>query len=272
VYEFTFSNGLSFIATKDHPVITRSGEAIQVKNLVPWDGLVSLSKWQMRIRNWMGRLRIGGGLLKPAHGIVMPQKQRGLAESTGIGSVKSAIKHSAQELMSSLSSVRTIVSRKIAGNRERMILSENVSGVATFSPQGASLGQYTAEGSAPHITSMRYVGKSLVWNITVESCHQYYANGILVSNCDALRYLVHSMNSQGITHVELDSQYQLGMTGQMSRAPTPEEVGAMMGLPIVDNSNVLTENSGENGNSEDSRDDDGNSNGKLGGGGFNFSF
>jgi hypothetical protein len=29
-----------------------------------------------------------------------------------------------------------------------------------------------------------------VYNLTVDGPHEYYANGILVSNCDALRYFV----------------------------------------------------------------------------------
>lgn len=33
-------------------------------------------------------------------------------------------------------------------------------------------------------------GKAKVYNITVEGNHQYFANGILVSNCDTLRYLL----------------------------------------------------------------------------------
>jgi hypothetical protein len=35
-------------------------------------------------------------------------------------------------------------------------------------------------------------GRALVYNITVEDEHEFYANGILVSNCDALRYLLTS--------------------------------------------------------------------------------
>ena len=31
-----------------------------------------------------------------------------------------------------------------------------------------------------------------VYNITVEDEHEYFANGILVSNCDSIRYAIHT--------------------------------------------------------------------------------
>ena len=33
-----------------------------------------------------------------------------------------------------------------------------------------------------------------VYNITVEGEHEYFANGILVSNCDAMLYIVRAMS------------------------------------------------------------------------------
>lgn len=33
-------------------------------------------------------------------------------------------------------------------------------------------------------------GIGTVYNLTVKDCHEYFANGVLVSNCDALRYLI----------------------------------------------------------------------------------
>ena len=34
------------------------------------------------------------------------------------------------------------------------------------------------------------LGSEPVYNLTVEGEHEYYANGVLVSNCDAERYVV----------------------------------------------------------------------------------
>ena len=38
----------------------------------------------------------------------------------------------------------------------------------------------------PYVTA----GRAPVFNLTVEGEHEYYANGVLVANCDALRYLL----------------------------------------------------------------------------------
>jgi len=35
-------------------------------------------------------------------------------------------------------------------------------------------------------------GKTLVYNLTVSECNEYFANGVLVHNCDATRYMLHS--------------------------------------------------------------------------------
>ena len=45
------------------------------------------------------------------------------------------------------------------------------------------------DGSAVHVVRVvPNVARTDVYDITVEGVHQFYANGILVSNCDALRY------------------------------------------------------------------------------------
>jgi len=41
-----------------------------------------------------------------------------------------------------------------------------------------------------HVVAAGSFGKAKVYNITVEGEHEYFANGLLVSNCDAFRYLV----------------------------------------------------------------------------------
>jgi terminase large subunit-like protein len=41
-----------------------------------------------------------------------------------------------------------------------------------------------------HVLSRREVGKGMVYNLTVAGEHEYFANGVLVSNCDAERYIV----------------------------------------------------------------------------------
>ena len=41
---------------------------------------------------------------------------------------------------------------------------------------------------------------SAVYNLTVEGAHEYYANGILVSNCDAIRYLTIARSTVRVLH------------------------------------------------------------------------
>lgn len=38
------------------------------------------------------------------------------------------------------------------------------------------------------VLGVRRVGRSAVYNLTVDGAHTYFANGVLVSNCDAIRY------------------------------------------------------------------------------------
>lgn len=47
-------------------------------------------------------------------------------------------------------------------------------------------------GVAAHISAIRPVGSAPVYNLTVDGPHEYFAGGILVSNCDALGYLLWS--------------------------------------------------------------------------------
>jgi len=54
----------------------------------------------------------------------------------------------------------------------------------------------------PYVLDVRKLKKKqYVYNLTVKDCHEYFANGILVSNCDALRYglYTHKMNSGTFT-------------------------------------------------------------------------
>ena len=43
-------------------------------------------------------------------------------------------------------------------------------------------------GESVHLTYSCYDGTCAVYNLYVSECHEFFANGILVSNCDALRY------------------------------------------------------------------------------------
>lgn len=44
--------------------------------------------------------------------------------------------------------------------------------------------------------TVRATGTAPVYNLTVAGVHEYYANGVLVSNCDSLRYIVGYIRNQ----------------------------------------------------------------------------
>ncbi len=44
-----------------------------------------------------------------------------------------------------------------------------------------------------HVVCVTSAGSDTVYNLTVDGEHEYFANGILVSNCDSLRYCGASM-------------------------------------------------------------------------------
>jgi hypothetical protein len=55
--------------------------------------------------------------------------------------------------------------------------------------------------------------KSPVYNLTVSEASEYFANGVLVHNCDPMRYIVYKLdNSRAVSDSELDNL----RTGQVS--------------------------------------------------------
>ena len=46
-----------------------------------------------------------------------------------------------------------------------------------------------ARKDSVHVVALRKVTtKKEVWNISVEDCHEYFANGVLTHNCDSVLY------------------------------------------------------------------------------------
>jgi hypothetical protein len=72
--------------------------------------------------------------------------------------------------------------------------------VAPFSVESSSRATDTrSESIVPvHVISVRDLGrKAAVYNLTVSGVPEYFANGILVHNCDALRYMVAEIDGLG---------------------------------------------------------------------------
>jgi hypothetical protein len=83
----------------------------------------------------------------------------------------------------------TVAGRQVTGTRDHRILANEITmplrlaqkGDRLISPKGAD-----AVAVVTPILSERLP----VYNLTVEGAHEYFANGILVKNCDAFRYLI----------------------------------------------------------------------------------
>jgi hypothetical protein len=78
-----------------------------------------------------------------------------------------------------------------------------------------------ALSSARHVVGSSPAGTGTVYNLTVQDCHEYYANGVLVSNCDALRYGAMSRPPIGrsIVRQAQDTPWTLGWLKQQAQKP-----------------------------------------------------
>lgn len=85
-------------------------------------------------------------------------------------------------------SVQTNVEQKIEGKAERITKLESASNVAKTLVQTASERSKLVPENAVGLTGGKRSEVRTVYNLSVESQHEYFANGLLVSNCDALNY------------------------------------------------------------------------------------
>jgi hypothetical protein len=59
-------------------------------------------------------------------------------------------------------------------------------------------------GAPPRVLAVRATGRARVFNLTVADAHEYVANGVLVSNCDAFRYLANAIDQPPPAEVAVD--------------------------------------------------------------------
>jgi hypothetical protein len=84
--------------------------------------------------------------------------------------------------------------------------------------------------SAQKFARVREIGRRAVYNLTIQEKHEFYANGILVSNClDALRYALYThffgKDTQRYTAEELDNLYRESRGGQANLPPFFQQPG-----------------------------------------------
>lgn len=85
------------------------------------------------------------------------------------------------------------------------------------------------------VASVCDVGRADVYNLTVEGEPEFFANGVLVHNCDALRYLLINMGSEPRFHFPPDQSVVVTKvdpqaTGPRPPQPLPQTIG---GFPVL---------------------------------------
>lgn len=85
-------------------------------------------------------------------------------------------------------SARTTVARQPGGPRIATTFCGDAPAVASDSLSTGTRPSDFAHDAVLHVTPV--VDPAPVFNLTVEGAHEFFANGLLVSNCDAARYLV----------------------------------------------------------------------------------
>jgi len=64
------------------------------------------------------------------------------------------------------------------------------------------------------LSKVKLKQKEKVYNLTVEHAHEYFANGVLVSNCDALRYVIIELSKPAMKPVQFPQFIKpMGMGG-----------------------------------------------------------
>jgi len=86
--------------------------------------------------------------------------------------------------------------------------------------------------------------------------------------CDAFRYVVHSVLSVGSVRWAFEVDKPLKSNVKLTKAPTPSEIGRMVGIPIRDNSHILKKHNIKNRDKGSENDEDYD----YDEGGFNFTF
>lgn len=117
------------------------------------------------------------------------------ASSPSTVSVSSAERSSAHLAMGATGFVATTVEQRQDAAPVSMMKLAPANDAAKSSPSTST----KRHGTAPvHVVAVFATTEKMpVYNLTVEGAHNYFANGILVHNCDALRYLVMHFDAPG---------------------------------------------------------------------------
>jgi len=119
--------------------------------------------------------------------------------------VYNAIKNFRQKFVGNQSSVQTIAMQHGEGSPEKITKRERVLSAIKSLQRTNIQNQNAAPKTALVVVQVEQSSPATVYNLTVKDCHRYYANDILVANCDLIRYFVMS-NPKFIDPIEFKPQ------------------------------------------------------------------
>ena len=125
--------------------------------------------------------------MKAAHGTASIPLMRLLGESQSSTNASNAERNSSPRKLEEFDFATSIASQPLASDQVLITLKGNVCSVARNS---SSISTSKRMCVHPVVVGVERLSRKIpVFNLTVEGEHEYFANGVLVSNCDALRYL-----------------------------------------------------------------------------------
>ncbi len=172
---------------------TTSRTSFSVMPLAIWQSICKAG-WSLT-NNWLDWLSYARWLL---NGIILPMGINGItsmAETRGPitqntnANVSNVGRNTPHHSRREASSAPTTAKVHIGGQRTRTTNGADVLTAGRHSLSIATLDPKHAHCCAVHVISVEPAGSSPIFNLQVDTVHEYFANGILVSNCDALRYV-----------------------------------------------------------------------------------
>jgi hypothetical protein len=121
-------------------------------------------------------------------------------ENSNVSYAEELRKH---EIEKSVNSVRLLVSRKIDWIVEKIISLKSVQ----FAAKLFRLINIVIP-EAVHIVAVQKLGLQKVYNIKVDKCGIYFANGFLVSNCNAVQYIFSTYDTTASVDYQAKKKYE----------------------------------------------------------------
>ena len=154
----------------------------------------------------------------------MSENTSGRKTHSSVNNAEKNLKHRTQV---QTDSVPTVANQNGDATQDSMMLNASVNTVEQNSKQTNMIKQ-------PHVHAvalLKSVGleeKIPVYNITVEGEHEYFANGILVSNCDAIRYSIYTHHLANVNFSTVPLDMGDGNTTRKSSADILKEMSKLI--------------------------------------------